>query len=67
VNCGSKPAQPNSSGDPILKKKPITKIGLVEWLNVNALSSNPSTAKEKKKSQAQHESQVQHEGVRLTI
>jgi hypothetical protein len=28
---GSKPAQANSSRDPI-SKKPITKIGLVEWL-----------------------------------
>jgi hypothetical protein len=25
------------------------KIGMVEWLNVNALSSSPSTAKKKKK------------------
>jgi hypothetical protein len=30
---GSKPAQANSSQDPILKK-PITKKGLVEWLKV---------------------------------
>jgi hypothetical protein len=26
-------------------EKPITKIGLVEWLKVKALSSSPSTAK----------------------
>jgi hypothetical protein len=26
-------------------KKPFTKIGLVEWLKVKALSSSPSTAK----------------------
>jgi hypothetical protein len=29
-------------GDPILKT-PITKIGLVEWLKVKALSSSPGT------------------------
>jgi hypothetical protein len=39
-----KPAQANSSQDPILKKF-ITEIGLVEWLKVKALSSNPNTAK----------------------
>jgi hypothetical protein len=38
--------------DPI-SKKPITKIRLVEWLKVEALSSNPSTAKQNKKSQAE--------------
>jgi hypothetical protein len=30
-------------------KKPFTKMGLVEWLKVQALSSSPSTAKKKKK------------------
>jgi hypothetical protein len=30
-------------------KKPSTKIGLVEWLKLKALSSNPSTAKNKNK------------------
>jgi hypothetical protein len=30
-------------------KKPFTKIGVVEWLQVYALSSSPSTAKKKKK------------------
>jgi hypothetical protein len=30
------------------RKKRFTKIGLVEWLKVQALSSNPSTAKKKK-------------------
>jgi hypothetical protein len=30
-------------------KKPFTKIGLVAWLKVKALSSNPSTAKKKKR------------------
>jgi hypothetical protein len=28
-------------------KKPITKVGLVEWLKVKALSSNPGTEKKK--------------------
>jgi hypothetical protein len=31
------------------RKKPFTKIGLVKWLKVKAMSSSPSTAKEKKK------------------
>jgi hypothetical protein len=30
--------------DPV-SKKPFTKIGLVKWLKVKALSSSPSTAK----------------------
>jgi hypothetical protein len=30
-------------------EKPFTKIELVEWLKVKALSSSPSTAKKKKK------------------
>jgi hypothetical protein len=29
-------------------EKPFTKIGLVEWFKVKALSSNPSTSKKKK-------------------
>jgi hypothetical protein len=32
-----------------LKKTHHTKKGLVEWLQVQALSSSPSTAKKKKK------------------
>jgi hypothetical protein len=44
----SKPAQANSSRDSYLKK-PFTKIGLVEWLKVKALSSSPSTGKKKEK------------------
>jgi hypothetical protein len=44
---GLKPAWANSSQDPILKKKKIRKKGLVEWLKVKALSSNPITAKKK--------------------
>jgi hypothetical protein len=30
-------------------KKPFTKIGLVEWLKVKALSSSPSTSKKQNK------------------
>jgi hypothetical protein len=30
-------------------EKPLTKIGLVDWLKVKALSSSPSTAKKKEK------------------
>jgi hypothetical protein len=41
---GSKPARENSLQGPILKI-PITKIGLVEWLKVKAMSSYPRTAK----------------------
>jgi hypothetical protein len=37
---GSKPAQANSSMRPYLKK-PFTKLGLVEWLKLKALSSSP--------------------------
>jgi hypothetical protein len=39
---GLKPAQTNSSARPYLEK-PFTKIGLVEWLKVKAMSSSPST------------------------
>jgi hypothetical protein len=42
-----KPAWTNSSAKPCLKK-PFTKIGLVEWLKVKALSSRPYTGKKKK-------------------
>jgi hypothetical protein len=35
--------------DPITKKPTITKIGLVEWLKVKALSSTPSTGEKKKR------------------
>jgi hypothetical protein len=45
-DLGSKPALANSSQDYL--KKPFTKIGLVEWLKVKALSSSPSTTKKKK-------------------
>jgi hypothetical protein len=40
---GSKPVRANSLQDPIWKKT-FTKIGLVEWLKVKALSSSPSSA-----------------------
>jgi hypothetical protein len=29
-------------------EKPFTKVGLMDWLNVKALSSSPSTSKKKK-------------------
>jgi hypothetical protein len=45
---GSKPAQAKSSARPYLEK-PFTKIGLVEWLKVKALSSSPSTTKKKER------------------
>jgi hypothetical protein len=45
---GLKPAQANSSARTYLEKL-STKIGLVEWLKVKALSSSSSTAKENKK------------------
>jgi hypothetical protein len=44
---GSKPAQANSSARPYLEK-PFTKLGLVEWLKVKALSSSPSTTNKTK-------------------
>jgi hypothetical protein len=43
ISVQSQPRQ-NSSQDPISKNKTITKIGLVEWLKVQALSSSPSAA-----------------------
>jgi hypothetical protein len=43
-----KPASANSSTRPYLDK-PFTKLGLVEWLKMKALSSNPSIAKKEKK------------------
>jgi hypothetical protein len=47
----SHPGQ-NSSARPYLKK-PFTKIGLVEWLKVKALSSSPNTTKTKTKKPVQ--------------
>jgi hypothetical protein len=49
-DCASKPAGANSSIRPNLEK-PFTKIGLVEWLKVKALSSSPSTSKRKERSE----------------
>jgi hypothetical protein len=43
-----KPAQANSLRDTISEKNHHKK-GLVEWLKVQALSSNPSTEKKKKR------------------
>jgi hypothetical protein len=45
---GSKPAWANNLQDTISKKN-LTQKGLVEWLKVSALSSNPSTTKQNKK------------------
>jgi hypothetical protein len=42
-----KAAWANSPARPY-PEKPFTKMGLVEWLKVRALSSSPSTAKKKK-------------------
>jgi hypothetical protein len=42
----SKPAWANNSERPYLEK-PLTKIRLVEWLKVKALSSSPSTTTKK--------------------
>jgi hypothetical protein len=38
-------SQPRQIVSEILSQKPFTKIGLVQWLKVKALSSSPSTAK----------------------
>jgi hypothetical protein len=43
---GLKPAHANGFVRPHLEKS-FTKIGLVEWLKVKALSSSPTTAKKK--------------------
>jgi hypothetical protein len=43
------PSQPGEIVHKTLSQKnPLQKIGLVEWLKVKALSSNPSTGKKKK-------------------
>jgi hypothetical protein len=41
-----------------LSKIPITKIGLVEWLKVKALSSSPSTAKKERKKERKRNSVI---------
>jgi hypothetical protein len=56
-NSGSKPAQANSSARAFLKKS-FTKIGLVDWLKVKALSSSLSTTKKKKKEKKKKESYI---------
>jgi hypothetical protein len=60
-DSGSKPAQAKSSQDPI-SKKTFTKIGLVEWLKVKALSSSSSTAKKKEKEKRKEEGRGQKKG-----
>jgi hypothetical protein len=49
--------QAKSSMRPYLKK-PFTKIGLVEWPKVKALSSNPNTTHTKKHHIVQHKYKV---------
>jgi hypothetical protein len=39
-------------------EKLVTKIGLVEWLKVKALSSNPSTTQSKKKKNSKMETMI---------
>jgi hypothetical protein len=56
-DCGLKPARANSSRDSI-SKIPITKKGLVEWLKVKTLSSNPSLQKKKKKIKLRNQIEV---------
>jgi hypothetical protein len=51
-DCSSKPARANSFARPYLGK-PFTKIRLVEWLKVKALSSSASTAKKQNKTKPQ--------------
>jgi hypothetical protein len=41
-------------------EKPFTKIGLVEWLKVKALSSSPSTAKKQNKTNPESKVDVTH-------
>jgi hypothetical protein len=48
---GSKPAQANSSQHPNSKKPFTKKIGLEEWLEVEALSSSSSTPNKQIKKQ----------------
>jgi hypothetical protein len=45
-DCALKPVWANSSARPYFEK-PFTKIRLVEWLKVKALSLSPSTTKKK--------------------
>jgi hypothetical protein len=49
---GLKSAWANSLQDPILKT-PITKKGLVDWLEVQSLSSSPSSAPHTKKTKTE--------------
>jgi hypothetical protein len=45
-------------------KKPFTKIGLVEWLKVNALSSTLVLQKKKKKEEEEEKQQKVVEDIR---
>jgi hypothetical protein len=53
-DLGSEPAWANTSVRPYLEK-PFTKIGLVEWLKVRALSLSPNIAKKKKRKKKKKE------------
>jgi hypothetical protein len=55
-------AQADSSRAPI-SKKPFTKIGLVEWLKMKALSSSPTTAKTNKQTKPPKKTQKRADGV----
>jgi hypothetical protein len=44
---GGRDQEDHSSRPAKKKRKPITKKGLVEWLKVKALSSNPRAARKK--------------------
>jgi hypothetical protein len=44
-HCSLKLTWANSSARPYLEKQTLHKKGLVEWLKVKALGSNPSTTK----------------------
>jgi hypothetical protein len=56
-DCGSKPAQANSLQD-LISKKLITEKGLVEWLKVYTLSSNPRTTKKERKKERKKTKQI---------
>jgi hypothetical protein len=55
-------SQPEQIVHKTLSQKTLHKKGLVEWLKVKALSSNPSTAK-----QQQQQQQQQNNSIRLGI
>jgi hypothetical protein len=62
-----KPPQANSSQDPILKKKSITKKALEESLKRYTLSSKPRTEKTNKQTRKQNEKYIQKESFLETL